>query len=118
MENVKKKDLLENEISSEILTLSNLTPGTEEHTAAVEAVAKLYKLNIEETENERSFQSKKEQLLEERNSRYSKIAIDAANIVLPLMFYGFWMKKGFKFEETGVFTSTTFRNLFSKFKPR
>lgn len=43
--------------------------------------------------------------------------IAAAEIVLPLVFYAAWMRKGFKFEETGTFTSTTFRGLFGKFKP-
>ena len=39
------------------------------------------------------------------------------NSIPPLMFYGIWMKKGFKFEETGTYTSTTFRGLFNRFRP-
>ena len=33
------------------------------------------------------------------------------------MFYAAWMKRGFKFEENGTYTSTTFRGLFNRFKP-
>lgn len=119
MENNKKiKELLENEIKSEIEKLKTLTPGTDEHSEAVDSVAKLYKLNTESIENEREFLSKNAQLEEDRKNRYCRLGVDAAGIVLPLIFYGVWMKKGFKFEETGVFTSTTFRGLFNKFRPR
>lgn len=41
-------------------------------------------------------------------------------IVLPtsqLIFYAVWMNRGFKFEETGAYSSTTFRGLFNRFKP-
>ena len=41
----------------------------------------------------------------------------AAELVLPLMFYGVWMRRGLRFEETGTFTSQTFKNLFNRFKP-
>ena len=57
------------------------------------------------------------QLDENTFDRYAKIGIAAAELVLPLMFYGIWMRRGFKFEESGVYSSTTFRNLFSRFRP-
>lgn len=53
----------------------------------------------------------------QRIVEYAKLGAEIAGIVLPLMFYGRWMAKGLKFEETGTFTSTTFRNLFTRFKP-
>lgn len=54
---------------------------------------------------------------EARVDRLIKICIDGATIMIPIFFYGKWMKRGFIFEETGTFTSSTFKNLFSKFKP-
>jgi hypothetical protein len=122
------KVLLEEEIKSEIGNLSNLSPGTEEHTTAIENLAKLYKLKIEETKNEKELsetvnvremehQLKREQLTEQVKDRYFRIGIDVAGLVLPLIFYASWMNKGFKFEETGTFTSTTFRGLFNRFRP-
>lgn len=124
----KLKDLLEEEIEWEIGNLTNLQPGTEEHTTAIDNLAKLYKLKIEETKNEKELvetvnareieqQLKREQLSEQVKERYFRIGIEVAGLVLPLMFYASWMKKGFKFEETGTFTSTTFRGLFNRFRP-
>lgn len=132
MENKTIKDLLEEEIVTEFEKLSSLTPGQKEHSEAVDSLVKLYKLNIEETENERAFMQKSdesalqdvetklkvEQLNEEVKNRYVRVGVEAAKIVVPLIFYGIWMKRGFKFEETGTFTSTTFRGLFNKFRPQ
>lgn len=47
-----------------------------------------------------------------------KVGVEVAGIVIPIAFYGVWMAKGFKYEETGSFSSTTFRNLISNFKPK
>ena len=51
------------------------------------------------------------QLDENTLDRYAKIGIAAAELVLPLMFYGVWMSRGLRFEETGTFTSKTFHCL-------
>ena len=56
-------------------------------------------------------------LREQKIDRYMRIAVAGVELVLPLMFYGIWMRRGFKFEESGVYSSTTFRNLFSRFRP-
>lgn len=129
--NEKLENLLEEEIESEINNLGCLSPGSEEHSNAVESLTKLYKLKIEETQNERDHiekckemavaesehRLKVSQLAEQVRDRYFRVGVEAAGIVLPLVFYAVWMRKGFKFEETGTFTSTTFRGLIQKFKP-
>ena len=61
--------------------------------------------------------AQKAQVREQSIDRYVRIGVAAAELVLPLMFYGVWMKRGFKFEESGTFTSSTFKNLFNRFKP-
>ena len=186
------KTLLSGEIESELNNLASLTPGSEEHTKAVDNLAKLYKLRIDEAkaeldyrekhdrremeakqyesdlemrkdelrfkraqldeqekehENDSKFreqeaqfkqqqfdqqvkeheddadyqkreeQLKRDQMADQTIDRYVRLGAEIAGIVLPLMFYAHWMKKGFKFEETGTFTSTTFRGLFNRFKP-
>lgn len=122
------KDLLGEEIKSGILDLSSLPSGSKEKSSAIEDLVKLYKLRIEETKNEWDFnekydahesdkQFKKAQLEEQVKDRYFRLGVEAAGIILPLIFYGIWMRKGFKFEETGTFTSTTFRGLFNRFRP-
>ena len=74
-------------------------------------------VNEEVANHARQEQFNKEQLAEQVKDRYFKLGIAAAEIVLPLIFYATWMRKGFKFEETGTFTSTTFRGLFNRFRP-
>lgn len=122
------KTMLEDEIKNEIEGLASLLTGSEEHTKAVENVVKLYKLKIEEDKNFIEYIDKTQsresdkgfkvaQIEENVKDRYVRIGIAAAELVLPLMFYAVWMKRGFKFEEKGVYTSTTFRGLFSRFKP-
>ena len=56
-------------------------------------------------------------MAESVKDRYFRLGMAAAELVLPLMFYGVWMRRGFKFEQDGTFTSQTFRGLFSRFRP-
>ena len=129
------RDLLSGEISREIQALSNLNAGSKEKSTAIDDLAKLYKLRIEESKNDweydekynrrvmeeeagtRDEEMKRTQLSEQIKDRYFRLGIAAAELMIPLMFYGIWMKKGFKFEETGTYTSTTFRGLFNHFRP-
>lgn len=129
------RDLLSGEISREIQALSNLNAGSKEKSTAIDDLAKLYKLRIEESKNDweydekynrrvmeeeagtRDEEMKRTQLSEQIKDRYFRLGIAAAELMIPLMFYGIWMKRGFKFEETGTYTSTTFRGLFNRFRP-
>lgn len=126
--NEEIRDLLGEEIKTEIRNLSALDAGSKEKSTAIEDLAKLYRLRIEETRNEWDFnekyesrdsdiQFKKDQLEEQVKDRYFRLGVEAASIILPLIFYAAWMKRGFRFEETGTYTSTTFRGLFNRFKP-
>ncbi len=122
------KGLLEEEIKMEIKNLNSFEAGSQEQSVAIDNVAKLYKLKLEEDKlsNERDekidnremeVNFKHVQMEEAIKDRYFKLSIAAAELVLPLMFYGIWMRRGFKFEKDGTFTSQTFRGLFSRFKP-
>lgn len=122
------KIMLEEEIKNEIENLSSLEAGSEKHSTAVESLTKLYRLkldedkssmeSIEKTENrENDAKFRCTQLEESVKDRYVRIGIAAAELILPLMFYAVWMRRGFKFEENGTYTSTTFRGLFNRFKP-
>ena len=136
------RDLLDDEIKSEIIELSSLSPGSQEKSTAIKGVAELYKLRVDENKNEWDFsekeekrrmeadqkysdldiraneeQLKRDQLKEQIKDRYFRVGTAIAEIVLPLIFYAFWMKRGFIFEETGTFTSSTFKNLFNRFRP-
>ena len=119
---------LEKVIAEEISNLSTLERGSQEKSAAIDDLAALYKLKIEENKfkldyierqesTKRDEEFKNKQLEEQVKDRYFRVGIAAAELILPLIFYAAWMKKGFKFEETGAYTSTTFRNLFNRFRP-
>ncbi len=136
------KNALDDEILKQFEDLKVLEAGSEEQEAAVENITKLYKLRLEEAKADadwdeicdqrekaeqhesdelekqnREEQFRKEQLAEQAKERYFKLGVDVAGMILPLMFYAVWMRMGFRFEETGTYTSTTFKGLFSRFKP-
>lgn len=124
----ENRSLLEEEIRAEIKRLGYLESGSQEHTTAVDSLTKLYKLKLEEDKNtyerldkienrEIDQESKTAQMAESVKDRYFRFGMAAAELVLPLMFYGVWMRRGFKFEQDGTFTSQTFRGLFSRFRP-
>lgn len=129
------KDLLDEEIKSQINTISGMDVDDENYSKAVDSLVKLHKLRIEETKSITDSENlaykretdeetcklneeiRQEQLSEQKKDRYIRIGLDVAGLLVPIMFYSAWMRKGFKFEETGTFTSTTFRGLFGHFKP-
>ena len=147
------KSLLDEVIEAEIAYVGSLSPEDEKKSKAIQHLADLHKLRIDEikaktdadekrlrramdskqhraelTLKERQAdgdeaaraneeQLKQHQLNDQVIDRYVRIGVATAELVLPLVFYGVWMKRGLKFEETGTFTSQTFKNLFNRFKP-
>jgi len=129
------KDLLNEEIATEIQNLSEFKAGSDEKSSAIDDLAKLYKLRIEENKSEwdadekygrrvmegeantKDDELKQKQLEEQVKERYFRVGVAAAELMVPLIFYGIWMRKGFKFEETGTYTSKTFTGLINRFKP-
>ena len=120
--------LLNEEIKARLLELQNLKVGTDEMASAVHDLKSLYELQITESKNDWEFQEKyetrsneekfrKEQLTVQIIDNVCKLAVQTAGIIIPVMFYTKWMKEGFNFEETGVYTSSTFRNLWGHFRP-
>lgn len=131
--NIEK--LLSEEIATQIQALSEFEPGSKEKSAAIDDLVQLYKLRIEENKNiwdadekhnsriadneakAREEEIKRQQLSEQIKDRYFKAGIAGAELVVPLIFYGIWMNKGFRFEETGTISSQVFRNLINRFRP-
>lgn len=121
---MNNKELLEDEISRIIEKASTLDPCSKEHTTTINSIVKLYNLKNEENKIGWEFDDRYEKHLleksratEQTKDRYFKLGMDVASMVIPIVFYSIWMNKGFKFEETGTFTSTTFRGLFNRFRP-
>lgn len=61
--------------------------------------------------------NRKDDRKDDKKDRIFKWSMGIAELILPMMFYAVWMKRGFDFERTGTYTSTTFRGLFNNFKP-
>ena len=127
------EELLSEEIARQIKGLSEFASGSKEKSMAIDELATLYKLRIEENksewdekynsrvadneEKERDEKLKQRQIDEQVKDRYFKAGIAGAELLLPLIFYGIWMNKGFRFEEHGTISSQVFRNLINRFRP-
>ena len=140
------QSLLDGVIETEIQNLGSLSSGSDEKSKAIQNLATLHKLRIEEIkagtdadekrerrkmdseqrkaeldgkkadrDQEETFQ--KRQAMDQMIDRCVRTGVAVGELVLPLVFYGIWMNRGFKFEETGSFTSTTFKNLLNRFRP-
>ncbi len=138
--------MLDEQIKAELGGLSGLAVGSKEHTEAIEGLAKLYRLRIDDSkaameynkeiddENfrrdqmeqektqhqeqvEREEQSRKEQLAEQKKDRYIKIGIAAAELMVPLVFFAKIYQMGYDLEKDGTFTVQTLKNLIRFVKP-
>ena len=134
-ENKNIEALLDGEILTRIRELPKFQEGSQEKKNAISELEKLFALRNDtvrlrvETEEKREkmdeeiavhvreAQSKEKQLEEQKKDRWFKVIIAGVELIVPIIFYGIWMRRGFKFEKDGTYTSTTFRNLFSKFRP-
>lgn len=135
MEEQNIEELLSEEIAAQIQALSEMDSGSKEKSMAIDDLTKLYKLRIEENKsvwdadekynrrvmddesNTKDYDFKERQIAEQVTDRHFRIGIAAAELLIPLICYGIWMNKGFKFEETGTFTSLTFKDLINRFRP-
>lgn len=113
-EQISKK--LDDVIEKEIDDISKMT-DSDKKTKAIDNLVKLHNLSIDEDKLSMDSSDKETRIKENKKDRYIKLGIEAAGLILPLAFYGIWYCKGLRFEETGTYTSTTFKNLFNHFKP-
>ena len=138
--------MLNEQIKAELGGLSGLAVGSKEHTEAIEGLAKLYRLRIDDSkaameynkeidddefrkkqmeqeakfhdeQAEREEQSRKEQLAEQKKDRYIRIGIAAAELVVPLVFFAKIYQMGYDLEKDGTFTVQTLKNLIRFVKP-
>lgn len=117
-------ELMESEIVTLIKELSMHEPGSKEYDDITKAIDSLYatlnkekSLMLEEVKMEKDLELQENVNKDNKLLNAVKCGIDIAGIVLPLAFYGVWMKRGLEFEKEGSFTSTTFKGLLGKFKP-
>lgn len=116
-------DSLVKQIESDIADLENLSPDSDEYKNRIDNIAKLHKLSVDELKSSLDYEDRRLKIdnTDDRNKKddIDKLithCIDVAGIVLPICFYTIWMRRGLEYEKDGAFTSTTFRNLISKFR--
>ena len=130
--------LLDDVIKSELEKVKDSTMSPEEKRTMVEYLVKLNSIQTERKEVKRKETELELKHLEledkievqtddkaykevvakrEMLQTFVKGGIEVFGVVAPIMFYSAWMKRGLRFEETGTYTSQTFKGLFGKFKP-
>lgn len=118
------RKMLDDEIAARIGYLDATNAGNDTDKEAIEQLTKLCKIANDADKIESDFADTVRKATDDiathkemKKERYCKIGIAAAEIIIPLVFYGIWFKRGLKFEETGAFTSTTFKGLINRFRP-
>jgi hypothetical protein len=104
------KDLLNGQIEADILGLSTMESGSEEKQKEVENLTKLYKLQIEESRNEREAEEARKKTKIDKVKTGAEIGLGVLNVGTLC----YWMHKTFKFEEIGTITSCCGRSVFQK----
>lgn len=131
----ENREALDEVIQKELTELKNMEVGSDDHTKAVNDLAKLYQLRIDEKktalaemekqadlklrEEQGAADSaiKEKQFRSERHGRIAKLIIDGAGVVVGALSIGVGanlFQKGLEFETTGTVTSSMFRNLLSR----
>ena len=121
-------DALDETVKDLLEKLKTLDAPSEEYRKTAESLKILRSLQIEDRKTYLDHQEKVDQTTTEDLLKRDQMRTDwffkagdllvrAAGVVLPLGFYAKWMRAGFKFEETGTFTSKTFKDLIHWFRP-
>ncbi len=111
------EETLDRQIQVEIEKLSVMEDGSEEKSRAIEGINKLYRLKIDQDKNESDALIETVKANNQTLADRAKLVIDIMGIIVPIGFYGIWMKRGFEFEKEGFYTSKTFQGLTKFFKP-
>ena len=114
------RQLLTDQLAEDIRALSTLTG--DEKTEAIENIAKLYRLKIDEVRIEVEAEARRLELENQHNEkvveldnskrdRYIQYAVTGVSGLLGMGFYWTCLRNITKFEETGVYRSSAFRIL-------
>ena len=110
----KLNEVLMEKINEALMNLDQLDPGSEEYKKQAEAINQLYSLLIQQYSFAAEEAKADERLQKAQIDRIADVIMSILETAGKVAIGGMWLKMGFKFEETGVFASTTFRNLFPK----
>ena len=122
--------MMDKELKRRFEDLENLKTGSDEQSKATDNIVKLYKLRMDENEQNVSKEADEDKLLLEKSkleletekakddklirilTTVTSVGISIAGFAVGSHWYG----KGFKFEETGTICSSTFKGLMKDFR--
>lgn len=107
-------DKLRAEIDRELEAIKSMEVGSEEHSAAVDRVTKLYDRLIEIERLEGEGYDKTEARKDENKNRLIGYIISGLSIGVPAMVNIWAFRKSMKFEEVGTITSQAGREMFKR----
>lgn len=121
---------LDKELEHRFEDLGNLETGSDEQGKATDNIVKLYKLRMDENEQENSKNADEDKAvlerhkleLEEQKAKDDKLiriltTVTSVGVTIAGFAVGsHWYGKGFKFEETGTICSSTFKGLMRDFR--
>lgn len=122
---------MEKAIDRESDILSNVSSDAGKKEESLKRLEKMQQIMMNEREmnmKERKFDhdieigdvnQRDKEIMFHENQKHKIIehALRVAELVLPLVCYGIWTTRGFRFEKEGVYTSKTFQNIIGKLKP-
>ena len=121
---------LNKELERRFEDLENLKTGSDEQGKATDNIVKLYKLRMDENEQESNKNADEDKAvlerhkleLEEQKAKDDKLiriltTVTSVGVTIAGFAVGsHWYGKGFKFEETGTICSSTFKGLMKDFR--
>lgn len=121
---------LNKELERRFEDLENLETGSDEQGKATDNIVKLYKLRMDENEQESSKNADEDKAVLERHKleleeqkakddKLIRILTTATSVGMTIAGFAVgshWYGKGFKFEETGTICSSTFKGLMKDFR--
>lgn len=121
---------LDKELERRFEDLENLKTGSDEQGKATDNIVKLYKLRMDENEQENSKNADEDKAvlerhkleIEEQKAKDDKLiriltTVTSVGVTIAGFAVGsHWYGKGFKFEETGTICSSTFKGLMRDFR--
>lgn len=123
-------EMMDKELKRRFEDLENMKTGSDEQSKATDNIVKLYKLRMDENEQNVSKEADEDKLLMEKSkleleaekakddklirilTTVTSVGISIAGFAVGSHWYG----KGFKFEETGTICSSTFKGLMKDFR--
>lgn len=123
-------EMMDKELKRRFEDLEGLKTGSDEQSKATDNIVKLYKLRMDENEQNVSKEADEDKLLLEKSKleleaekakddKLIRILTTVTSVGVTIAGFAvgsYWYGKGFKFEETGTICSSTFKGLMKDFR--